>query len=215
MTSWSVFYIGLWIIQGSLRRRLKTYWPFPSIRRWNWRLGHKTEIQQTADKSIHRFGSRLSTGVMAQAVITCQPSSPVSTIISHTIIFKSSSGRPLWKQDSGNCMIVMLRVGAALWLKKSTWQSRSTIGAWPSRVHKRAASPPSTHPPGASLRGIYWSHFKTSWLSAGRGLNSLCTSSRIQWCARYWGESDYNNTLSASHFSFTFIVGTPPCEEVH
>lgn len=108
--------------------------------------------------------------------------------------FKSCYSQPLWQQDSGNCMIAILRAWAAPWLKKSTWLSRSTIGAWPSRIYKWAAGPLG------APRGNYGSHFKTPWLSAGRG---LCTSSRIQWPARYWGESDYNNTLFVAPF-FTF-----------
>lgn len=60
-------------------------------------------------------------------------------------------------------------------------------------------------PPGAP-RSDYGSHFKTWWLRAGRGLNSLCTSSRIQWPARYWGESDYNNTLFVSPYPICMHV---------
>lgn len=87
-----------------------------------------------------------------------------------------------------DCNAPSMRV--AVWFKKSSWPSRSTIGAWPSRVDKWAAGAP-----GAPC-GDRRSHFKTSWLSAGGRLNNLCTSSRTQWPARYWGGSDYNNTVS-------------------
>lgn len=67
-----------------------------------------------------------------------------------------------------------------------------------------------SHWPLGAPCGGYGSHFKTSWLSAGRGLSSRCTSSRIQWPARCCGESDYNNTLFAYFFSFAYIfLGTP------
>lgn len=67
-----------------------------------------------------------------------------------------------------------------------------------------------SHWPLGAPCGSYGSHFKTWWLSAGRGLNSPCTSSRIQWPARHWGESDYNNTLFAPFchlHSFFFSYG--------